>query len=220
MSLLKKCVRCKKLLFFRYKEKENLFYCEDCMIEKESEDKALEEKRKFLAEKKKRKKLLNDIQADKELKQELELEKQKLAEKQRKREQKLLKKEKKEPEMKPARKQRQVKTEYFSMHEIEEYEHLLYIEATLKRLLVIDWLNGKKKVVLNKQREIRRTHAGGFSAEKFQKFVDHKKKTTLDWIISLLEKPGVIRKPYDIIRVRSTDENLKSEIENYIEKIY
>ena len=53
-----------------------------------------------------------------------------------------------------------------------EYDTLLYIHVTVKRIKAIEWRYGKKKILLNKEREIRHTHKGGFSQEKFQKFVD------------------------------------------------
>jgi len=86
----------------------------------------------------------------------------------------------------------------------------------VKRVYVLEWLRGKKRVVLNEEREIRRTHAGGFSAEKFQKFVDAKKKKTFEWASDLLERPGVLREKYDKVMVVSNDEELKDAVEEFL----
>lgn len=109
--------------------------------------------------------------------------------------------------------------EYFPPETIRSRPRLLYVEADVKRLKVFDWKDGKIKVVMNKNREVRRTHAGGFSAEKFQKFVDAKKHMSYDWIASQLAKPGIIRKPYDEVKVACPDEDLKRKIENLIESL-
>ena len=79
-------------------------------------------------------------------------------------------------------------------------------------------MHGKKRIALNNKREVRRTRAGGFSAEKFQKFVDAKKEKTVDWAIDLLNRPGVLRNKYDLIKVVSTKDNLKEKLESYLEK--
>ena len=84
--------------------------------------------------------------------------------------------------------------------------------------MAVEWLHGKKRIVLNNTREVRRTKAGGFSAEKFQKFVDAKKKATGDWAIGLLNRSGVLKNKYDLIKVVSTKDNLKEKLELHLKK--
>lgn len=228
MVLIKKCALCSKWLLFNSIEYNALFYCKDCiMIQKQNESEKKirqEEQRKISMQKKQEKKKLNEMRADECLKQELALEKKTENEKLKKKKQKELLEQtkltsKNADECKPQEKRfHSEKKIYFSKEEIANNDRLLYICADIKRVLVIDWLKGKKKIMLNKNREIRRTHAGGFSAEKFQKFVDFKKKTAFDWIVSLLSKSGIIRKPYDLIRVESANQTLKKNIENFIEQ--
>jgi hypothetical protein len=227
MVFIKRCSTCNKILLFNSVEYNASFFCNDCIkIKKDEELKKMqkdEEDRKSRIEKKKARRKMNDELADINLKKELYLEKRKQGDR-------LIKKNQKE-QLKRSRQGKDIDKEdktpkkpvhssnktYFSDEEIKNNDRLLYIEADLKKILAIDWLKGKKKVMVNKERELRRTHAGGFSAEKFQKFVDFKKKKTFDWIVSVLERPGIIRKPYDIIRVSSPDETLKKEIEKFIE---
>lgn len=228
MVLIKKCALCSKWLLFNSIEHNALFYCKDCiMIQKQSESEEKikqEEQRKISMQKKQEKKKLNEMRANERLKQELALEEKTKNEKLRKKKQKELLEQikptsKNVDECKPQKKKLNSKKKiYFSKEDIANNDRLLYIYADIKRVLVIDWLKGKKDIMLNKNREIRRTHAGGFSAEKFQKFVDFKKKTAFDWIVSLLSRSGIIRKPYDLIRVESDNHTLKENIENFIEQ--
>jgi hypothetical protein len=90
---------------------------------------------------------------------------------------------------------------------------VLYIQATTKRLKVIEWRNLKQKTLLNKEREIRRTHKGGFSQEKFQSFVDMKKAKTADWVELNLTKHGVLRPPYDEIVLEIKEDKVKARVE-------
>jgi len=107
---------------------------------------------------------------------------------------------------------------FFDKDTIHQHDTLLYIEAEVNRLIAMEWLHGKKRIVLNNKREVRRTRAGGFSAEKFQKFVDAKKNKTVDWAIELLNRPGVLRYKYDLIKVISTKDSLKEKLESYLKK--
>ena len=225
MTLIKRCDLCNKLLFINFIKFNNNFYCKKCIIIQKQREiektKLKEERRKNNIIKKQNKKILNEKLTNEQLRKDLKLEKKKQEEKIEKRSLKesLSKNKEKIVKNKEAKQKNNFNNKiYFTKEEIDENNHLLYIKADVKKVLVIDWLNKKKKVLLNKKREVRRTHAGGFSAEKFQKFVDFKKKTTIDWIISVLERPGIIRKPYDIIKVKCPDKNLKKEIENFIEQ--
>lgn len=89
---------------------------------------------------------------------------------------------------------------------------VLFIQATTKRLRAIEWRNSKKRIILSKEREIRRTHKGGFSQEKFQAFVDSQIAKTPDWVESNLKKPGVLRGPYDEVIIEA-DEKVREVIE-------
>ncbi len=225
MAVIKRCALCRKLLFFSYNKHGNHFFCKGCLplqLKREAREKEIEEKKRQAQElEAKRRREKNRKQkerlADKRLKRELELEEKKRKEKLRRRREK--QKRNQEAKQKEAENVLPIKIKennkpgtYFSKQEIERCSRLLYVEASVKKLLVIDWRDGKKKVMLNKEREIRRTHAGGFSAEKFQRFVDSKKAKSFEWIASLLDKPGILRRPYDQIRVNCEDEKIKQGI--------
>jgi len=216
-------------LFFRSKLYLDDYYCANCVDivqarDIEEEDKKLEHDKKIAEKKKKlqieKSRIRNKI-ADKKLLEELESEKRKQQKKIQKKAEKLrLIQQKKAdeiniPEFKAIRHTHKL---YFDKSTIHRYDALLYIEAEVNRLLVLEWLHGKKRIVLNNKREVRRTRAGGFSAEKFQKFVDLKKNKTVDWAIDLLNRPGVLKNKYDLIEVVSTKDNLKERLESYLKK--
>ena len=93
---------------------------------------------------------------------------------------------------------------------------ILFISATTKRLRAIEWRKAKKRIILSKEREIRRTHKGGFSQEKFQHFVDSQKAKTAEWIETNLKKPGVLRGPYNKIIIEATDEKVEKVIKRIV----
>ena len=101
--------------------------------------------------------------------------------------------------------------------QIQSFDRFLLIKATVKKLEVIEWIDGKKRVCLDKEREIRKTKAGGFSQGKFQSYVEAKKQAAFDWIVETLERPGVLRDSYDKIEVISEDEALKTQIESFMQ---
>ena len=76
------------------------------------------------------------------------------------------------------------------MH-VSEIPEITQLSVPEKILLVEDYVDGKKRVALNKEREIRRTKAGGFAQNKYQRHVDMMKSKTLDWAQSNLLKPVV-----------------------------
>ena len=82
----------------------------------------------------------------------------------------------------------------------------------MKRIKAIEWIKRKKRVALNKEREVRHTHKGGFSQEKFQKFVDTKKKQTPQWVEDVLLREGVLRPPYEEVVVDCADDDLKEKV--------
>jgi hypothetical protein len=97
--------------------------------------------------------------------------------------------------------------------------HKLVIKADVKKLQVEDFLDGKKRTCLNKEREIRKTKAGGFAQKKYQKHVDIMKDKTLEWILNNLTKPGILRPPYDETEIICEDRKLKKGIEAVLERI-
>jgi len=205
------------------------YYCAKCVAivqarDTEEENKKLEHEKK-IAEKRKNlqleKAIIRNKIADKKLMEELESEKRKQQQKiQKKTEKQKLKQQKKSKRVNTTefKAKRQTHKLYFDKNTIQQHDILLYIEADVNRLIAVEWLHGKKRIVLNNKRELRRTRAGGFSAEKFQKFIDTKKRETADWAIGLLNRSGVLRNKYDLIRVVSTKDNLKEKLESYLEK--
>ncbi|MCK5025253.1 MAG: hypothetical protein KAS15_01580 [Nanoarchaeota archaeon] len=190
------------------------------LIEEEREKEELKKKEDEIyknQEKAKRARLKNKL-ANEELKIELQKEKEK-----KEKEKQLKKSENKKDriEIKKDEPQHQHKKQnkliYFTKEEIEENEKLLFIYVNVKQIHAVEWFKGKKRVVLNKKREVRRTHAGGFSAEKFQKFIDAKKQKTFEWITEVLERQGVLRSSYNKIRISSQDDNLKKKLEEYLQ---
>jgi hypothetical protein len=201
--IFKKCIQCNKnLLFSKKKYLFEQIYCEKCYYNKlETEERKKERKKEIILKKieeKKNKNLLADLKLKEELKKE-ELKKYNQIKKlQPKKIQILTKKQDKKIDNYPKRKKQKKKDE-IDLELIKKYNKLLYIKANIKNIKVIEYINGKRRISLNKIREIRRTHAGGFSQEKFQKFVEAKKNKTNEWIIELLLRPGVLKMPYELI---------------------
>ena len=215
-------------MFFRSKLYRDNHYCAKCVAivqAIEEENKKLEHE-KQIAEKGKKLQLekarIRNKIADKKLLEELESEKRKQQKKIQKKAEKLrLKHQKKAKEINTTEEykaKRQTHKLYFDKNTIRQNDILLYIEADVNKLIAVEWLHGKKRIVLNNRREVRRTRAGGFSAEKFQKFVDTKKKKTVDWAIDLFNRPGVLRNKYDLIKVVSTKDNIKEKLKSYLKK--
>ena len=228
--MIKKCKRCNKLLFFRFKLYLDNYYCPKCFAivqarDIEEENKKLEHEKQIAEKGKKlqleKARIRNEI-ADKKLLEELESEKRKQQQKIQKKAEKLrLKQQRKAKEISTTEEykaKRQTHKLYFDKNTIHQHDILLYIKVEVNQLIAVEWLHGKKRIVLNNKREVRRTRAGGFSAEKFQKFVDAKKKMTVDWAIELLNRPGVLRNKYDLIKVISTKDSLKEKLESYLKK--
>ena len=203
------------------------YYCPKCAAVVQARD--IEEKNKKLehekqiAEKKlqlKKARIRSKI-ADKTLLEELENEKRKQLEKIEKKAEKLRLKQQKKSKDIPTEEypvKRQTHELYFDRDTIHQHDTLLYVEVEVNKLTAVEWLHGKKRVVLSHKRELRRTRAGGFSAEKFQKFIDAKKRKTGEWAVELLGRSGVLRDKYDLIKVVSTKDNIKEEVESYLEK--
>lgn len=224
--MFKKCKQCGKLIFFRSRLYREDYYCSKCVkivqerdieLENKIKEQELEQEKKIKFEQKRIKNKIADKQLLEDLKKQNKKELEKILKKERKLKSKLLKK-KENLDFKESITKKQTYNLFFDKDTIQKYENLLYIEADIKRILAIEWINGKKRIILNHEREIRRTKAGGFSAEKFQKFVDSKKKNTIDWFTELLDKQGVLKSKYDKIKVISKKEELKKELEIYLDK--
>ena len=217
-------------MFFKFKLYMDDYYCPKCIAIVQARDIGEDNKRleheKQIAEKRKKLQLekarIRNKIADKKLLEELESEKRKQQKKIQKKAEKLrLKQQKKAKEMNTTEEykaKRQIHKLYFDKNTIQQHDTLLYIEAEVNKLIAVEWLHGKKRIVLNNKREVRRTRAGGFSAEKFQKFVDTKKEKAVDWAIELLNRPGVLRNKYDLIKVVSVKEGIKEKLESYLGK--
>lgn len=210
-------------MFFTFKLYRDNYYCPKCAaVVQAEENKKLEHEKQIAKKIQLEKARIRNKIADKRLLEELEGEKRKQLKKAEKKAEKLRLKQRKEareiniPEVYRAK--RQTHKLYFDKDTIHQHDTLLYIEVEVNRLTAVEWLHGKKRVVLNHKRELRRTRAGGFSAEKFQKFIDTKKKETVDWAIDLLDRSGVLRNKYDLIKVVSTKDNIKERLESYLEK--
>ena len=96
-----------------------------------------------------------------------------------------------------------------------EYDKVLYVYADVKRIKVIEWVSGKKRVALNKEREIRRTHKGGWSQEKYQRFIDAKKAKVNDWLETELNKQGILKPSYDKVIIDASNKDIKDFLESF-----
>lgn len=207
----KKCAWCKKRILMTSKEDEQGFYHDRCYVEKQMQDaREYEENMQRKAQKDEEraaKKAQQRKLADKQLLDDLEQERV-LQHVQKKVQQK--KQSEETPMQKPAPQKRQKIS-------VQSEETVLFVEASVKHLTVTEYLEGKKRVLLNRKREIRRTHAGGFSAEKFQKFVDAQKRGTLDWIMKAIENDQLYRQPYEKIII-DAEPDIEHEIMKYFKE--
>ncbi|MAG60773.1 hypothetical protein CL619_03225 [archaeon] len=161
---------------------------------------------------------IKQTRANQLLKKQLEKEKQKqLDSKNTKKQVTKIKKIKEDPPKTKTRRKERInisEKEQIAENLATNNNNILFIQATTKRLKVIEWRNTKKRIILNREREIRRTHKGGWSQEKFQRFVDSQKAKTFEWVEKNLQKPGVLRGPYDEILVETNERKLENEIKN------
>lgn len=87
--------------------------------------------------------------------------------------------------------------EFFKKREMEG-KKLLYIFADAKRFRVIEFIYGKKNVLLNKEREIKKVNPGGMSKKRYRRKYGEAKKRTSEWHGRQLEK--LQKKEYDKIK--------------------
>ncbi len=225
MKLTFTCNSCNKRKFFSSSHKG---ICTECYNKEQEIVKQKENEKEEVIRKQKEQERLNQKAKEREqnkklanekLRKELEKERVKEILKEQKakqeKEKKLRKKNQKAKLRRLKREQIQSEKEE-SINLLKEAEELstqnetvLYVSATVKRLKVIEWRNGKKKILLNKEREIRKTHKGGWSQEKFQRFVKSQKNKSLEWIESNLMKEGVLRPPYQKVMIQAKDESIK-----------
>jgi len=111
-----------------------------------------------------------------------------------------------------------MKQKYFTKKELNDYDRLLYVYADTKRVKAIEFIDKKKRVLLNKEREVRKTKAGGFAQGKYQKHVKLLKKKTKEWQERQLLKEGVLREKYDKIKLDVKDEKQRNYIWNLLKK--
>ena len=100
--------------------------------------------------------------------------------------------------------------------EERELGKLLFVKADTKRLLVIEAEGKKKRVVLNKEREVRMTKAGGYSQSKFRKHVEWMISKTEDWLLGNLKKPGILRSSYNLIKIETRNDKVREILTNFL----
>lgn len=104
----------------------------------------------------------------------------------------------------------------FSEEEVNDYDNLLYIKADTKRLKAVEVIKGKRKVVLNKEREVRKTNAGGMAKKKYRRHYGALIKNTGNWHLEQLEK--LPREKYDFLKLEVENEKQKETILNFLKK--
>ncbi len=98
----------------------------------------------------------------------------------------------------------------------EKKGRLLYIFADAKRLRVIEFLDGKKNVLLNKERIIKKVNAGGMSKKRYRRKYGEAKKRTCEWHERQLNK--LENKNYDKIRFVCRNKEWKENVLNILIK--
>lgn len=216
--MIKRCSGCSKILLFQKKYYvEDKTLCDNCYVayeksEAEAKEKRVEAGKQRRAERKKARRAEAEKRIAAELK-ELDSERKKsgVHEAEERAEAKV--------EVEPVKKRPVSKKiePLVSFDEIKTNESVLLVECDVKRVRATEWIKGKKRIALNKEREIRHTHKGGWSQEKFQRFVDAKKRKTFEWIVDVLERPGVLKPEYELVRVVCKDGELKGGLEKYFD---
>ena len=81
-----------------------------------------------------------------------------------------------------------MKLEGISLSEFRDYDSILMVKADTKRLKVLEYKDKKKKILLNKEREVRKVNAGGMAKKKYRRHYQHVKERTVSWFLENLEK--------------------------------
>jgi len=228
-----RCQNCKGLKFFSKSKtvdgKELCLFCANLALEYRDEKRLIKQTRvKKRSVQKVRKYQEKEKVANERLKKELKIAEAKRKEKER------LQKEKKEAQLekeknavKPGsvivRRKKKFSGKSKKLVEAEKmsevYNNVLYVYVTVKRIKAIEWKSNKERTILNKEREVRHTHKGGWSQEKFQRFVKSKKKTALDWIEDNLSRKGVLRPPYEKIVLESDKKDLEAGLKKVMKSL-
>jgi predicted ribosome quality control (RQC) complex YloA/Tae2 family protein len=108
-----------------------------------------------------------------------------------------------------------MKLEGISLKEKRDYDSILFVKADTKRLKVIEYTN-KKKVLLNKEREVRKVNAGGMAKKKYRRHYQHVKERTNTWFLENLEKLN--DKKYDFLKLDIENEKNKQTILNFLKR--
>lgn len=98
----------------------------------------------------------------------------------------------------------------------EKEGRLLYIFADAKRVRVVEFLDGKKKVLLNKEREVKKIKAGGMSKKRFRRRYGEVKKRTSEWHERQLEK--LQKRDYDKVKIICRNGEWKENILNILKR--
>lgn len=104
----------------------------------------------------------------------------------------------------------------FSREEVNDYDNLLYVEADTRRLKAVEVIKGKRKIILNKERVVKKTNAGGMAKKKFRRHYEHVIKYTGNWHLEQLEK--LPREKYDFLKLKIENEKQKETIFNFLKK--
>jgi len=224
MTFIFKCSKCGNRIFFQeytlIDDQKICLPCESNLRKQEEIRKEQEKIRQNELDIRKKREQEKDREADELLRKQLEQERQKLLEKARKaalrKEKKLSKKKEK---IIDSRNVIYISLEQKAKKLSRVHNKVLYVYADVKNIKAIEWVDGKKRIALNKERELRRTHKGGFSQEKFQHFIDMKKKQTAQWVEDNLLQEGVLRPPYDKFIVETNDPLLQKRINEIIDRL-
>jgi len=167
--------------------------------------------------KKHHRKLKNKLKADSELKEHLASEKVQQLTIHHNREGKEQYKKNDEEEV-FERQSIQISLEQEAAKEAKKISSILYVFADVKNLRVVEWKGGKRRIALNKEREVRKTHKGGYSQEKFQQHIKHIRRDTPKWIENNLSQKGVLRFPYEKIIIDTHDATFEKAIRDAVER--
>ena len=109
-----------------------------------------------------------------------------------------------------------MKLEGISLSEFRDYDSILMVKADTKRLKVLEYKDKKKKILLNKEREVRKVNAGGMAKKKYRRHYQHVKERTVSWFLENLEK--LKDEKYDFLKLNIENEKYKETIFNFLKK--
>jgi len=111
------------------------------------------------------------------------------------------------------------KYNYFTKEELNQHKKLLYVYLDTKRVKAVEIINGKVRIILNKEREVRLTKAGGYSQSKFRRHVKWMKSVTLEWQTEQFGKDGLFHPPYDLIKLECQDKKQRENALMLLKKL-